>query len=699
MFAARTMLVLCLFSAAAANAHNPHDPVYALGVSPTHATDTTLFVATVPEMNWSYSDILRSTDDGATWTKLPNGMNNRYNFSAIRLSPNFALDGTVYAATIGDGVYASPDRGNSWTLINTGLRGTSVKKLKIGGAPNSDYALFAALATGGLFRRTASEATWTEVLPTSIKVAVVAPSPDYTTDLTVLVADIAGNLQRSTDGGITLANLGNRVSAIAYDIAIAPGGGAHEIFLATSLSGVFHSADAGATFTRQSSGLPAEAVNNVAVSPNYMVDHTVFCTTLRRSVYRSTNSGSTWTLYPSTAALTYQTTAVNEFSELQVSNTYTSDGAVFLSAFDGLFESSSAGAVWTQKQTRPGFVTGLAFSPNYATDAHLMATDYAERGVYSSSDRGATWAPVWSGWNQPGGKLTVEGVDFLSNQTGSPMAAANANHSQIGFTSDFGATWSVLPVPDMSRSPGAPPTPVYSNIMVTSPQFSTDHEIYLGTRTHGVLQSHDGGATWGRTTGVPITQQVVSMASSPDYGNDHIAMAATLQGQIWRTTDGGVSWSVVGSATIKTLGGTRLESIAFSPNFAVDHLVLVATNNGLYVSNDSGNTWGGVNSADVGPPRIVRQVDFSPNFALDQQIFATVRGGGMYRVTMTASGAVTGSVNIGMPLLQSNAEFTEFRLSPTFAQDATIAGASDYDLYLSTDGGVNWSKLGSPHHF
>jgi hypothetical protein len=69
-----------------------------------------------------------------------------------------------------------------------------------------------------------------------------------------------------------------------------------------------------------------------------------------------------------------------------------SDGAVFLSAFDGLFVSSNAGAVWSQPQTRVGLVTALAFSPNFAIDQRVMASNYAEGGLYSSADRGDTWA-------------------------------------------------------------------------------------------------------------------------------------------------------------------------------------------------------------------------------------------------------------------------------------------------------------------
>jgi photosystem II stability/assembly factor-like uncharacterized protein len=97
--------------------------VLGLGISPNFANDRTLFVAAYSELtDWSYPDILRSTDAGSNWTKLPNGMDNRAKFSSIRLSPHFSQDNTVFVTTVGmgAGVYKSIDReilGNLLTRV------------------------------------------------------------------------------------------------------------------------------------------------------------------------------------------------------------------------------------------------------------------------------------------------------------------------------------------------------------------------------------------------------------------------------------------------------------------------------------------------------------------------------------------------------------------------------------------------------
>ena len=679
-----------------ASAHNPHDPVLALGVSPDYANDNTLYVSTFAEWNWGYKDILRSTDGGTTWTKLPKGLDNRSPISAIRVSPSFAIDGTVYAATHGDGVYASSNRGNSWQLINTGLTGKDIGELKIAGSPYGGHTLFAAPTTGGLFRHASNEGAWTQVLSTSIKLTVVTPSPDFASDLTVLAADDAGNLRISTDGGNSWVEHGKPAAAVIYDMAIASGG-AEVMFLATSRRGIFYSANSGASFSNIVANLPAEAINNVAVSPNYNKDHTVFCTTPTHSVYKSTNAGVSWTLMPTGAVITGQAnpTPLAEFSELQTSNTYATDGAVFLSAFDGLFVSSNAGTVWKQRQTRVGLVTGLAFSTSFSTDRRVMASNYAEGGLYSSADRAANWTRVWDGWFHPGNSLSSFAIDFVRNHTGPPMAVATKNFSQIGFTSDYGSTWRVVAIPDMPDASHAL-RPVYPNVMSVSPQFDKDREIYLGSRRQGVLHSVNGGTSWVASPEVPTTQEIMATAISPDYAHDHIAMAVTGDGQVWRTTNNGGHWSRVGTTTIKTHSGQRVPSLAFSPNVAVDHLVLVGTNSGVYVSTDEGATWKGVNDASIGSPSIIQQVEFSPGFAADHQLFVNVRAHGLYRVAMSASGAVNSSVDIGGTLLDRNIQFTVFHLSPTFSQDSTILGATGRDVYRSTDGGTTWTLVGSP---
>ena len=689
------LVALLSLSCIEAQADNPHNPVGGLGISPDFANDQTFFLATYGELTVGYIDILRTTDGGTTWTKLPNGMDNIFPVTAIRVSPNFKLDHTVFVATFGNGFYQSSNQGNSWQPFNTGLVGKMVTKLVIAG-PGPDYVLFSSLANGAFYRRSSTETAWHRILDQSFAVAVIAASPDFTDDGTVMVADASGNLRISSDGGFNWIALGNPAGAIVYDMVITPGT-TKEIYLATS-KGVFHSTDLGHTFTNKSGNLPAGAINNVAVSPNYATDRTVFSTSVTQAIFKSTDGGENWIFHSSGAKITNQAPPLDEFKEIQVFNSLSGSQTVFLSAQNGLFISPDGGDTWTKKQPREGLITGLAISPNFPGDQTVMVTSYNSDGFYTSSDRGVTWTPVTTGWEIPPftQKLSAFDIDFVRNHTGSPIAVATTNFSQLGFTSDFGQNWNVLLIPKFTDiSSGA----VYVNRLALSPNFDTDQEIYFATRSHGIIQTTDSGISWRTMRGVPKNPSVTGVAVSPNYAIDRTAFAANFGGEVWRTTNGGDSWLRTGADTIVSRGWktTGYTGIAISPHFATDRLVLAGTNNGVYRSANGGSTWKQLKNVKIGPGTVIEQIEFSPNFVNDRIVFINVRGKGLYRVFLDEKGIVTSIQNAGLSsLLKKNIQLIEFRISPNFAQDGTLFGASRERVYISTNGGSFWSVAGQP---
>ncbi|SEQ22087.1 WD40/YVTN/BNR-like repeat-containing protein [Nitrosomonas ureae] len=689
-------LILLCISSNKIHAHNPHDMVFGLGISPNYATDKTLFLSTDAEATSDqYTNILRSSDGGATWIRLPNGLDNVFADISIRVSPNYGTDNTVFATTKGDGVYQSVDQGNSWQLSNTGLFNLKVKELTIAKLGNNDYVVFLTTMNGQLYRRSRTETTWTRLQNSTLGIQLVAVSPSFTTDLTAITVNKTGNLQKSTDGGFTWNSIGNIAGTTFHDIAMS-GGNPKEVFLATA-DGIYYSDNTGATFTLKPANLPLEAINNVSLSPNYLTDRTVFCTSLTKAVYKSTDGGDSWTYHASGAAVTGQTAALEEFSELQVSNTFSADQTVFLSAYDGLFISKDGGITWAQKQTRRNLLTGVALSPNFINDQSVIATTYFGGGIYTSTDRGATWTMDRTGWPVPNSlslPMSAFDVNFSQNQSGSPTAVASRNTGHIGFSNDFGQNWTTKFIPKITE---ISPFAVYINAFVLSPTFETDREIYLGTRSHGILQTLDGGNSWRWLRGVPTTSHIVSLAISPNYANDRTAFTANRSGEVWRTTDGGNSWLQsrnFDAITLRGLPGQQHLSIAVSPQFAADKLVFIGTSNGLYRSKNGGNVWTTMTQNHIGPGNAIHQVEFSPNFSNDRLIFVNVHGKGLYKIKLNNKGNIATSKNIGTSLLQENIQFTEFRLSPGFALDATILGVARDSTYISNDGGLTWTLAG-----
>jgi photosystem II stability/assembly factor-like uncharacterized protein len=147
--------------------------------------------------------------------------------SALALSPQYAADGTVLAATVEDGVFRSGDRGSKWESWNFGLLDLDVYALALspafGGplgtsAPEAggDETAFVGTETG-IFRSTNGGRAWRET-PFDTDLAPVlclALSPDYADDGCLYAGTAENGLYRSTDRGESWERVGAGVPPLA----------------------------------------------------------------------------------------------------------------------------------------------------------------------------------------------------------------------------------------------------------------------------------------------------------------------------------------------------------------------------------------------------------------------------------------------------------------------------------------------------
>lgn len=147
--------------------------------------------------------ILRSSDGGQTWftallpTPPPLVV-------ALALSPNFADDGTLLAATAEDGVYSSTDRGTHWTPWNFGLIDLNLNALALSPDFARDQMGFVGTESG-IFRSKNGGRAW-RALPFPLDAAPVLSlgiSPDFATDNTLFAGTESNGLYVSTDRGQT----------------------------------------------------------------------------------------------------------------------------------------------------------------------------------------------------------------------------------------------------------------------------------------------------------------------------------------------------------------------------------------------------------------------------------------------------------------------------------------------------------------
>jgi photosystem II stability/assembly factor-like uncharacterized protein len=240
---------------------------FVLALSPAFASDRTVFAAT------RHGEVFRSDDAGdpGTWERL-GGFDEGQRVRSLAVSPDYTHDRTLYAGTV-SGVFGSDDGGRTWSA--TGPRMATPPEggeddlgalVAMSPAYRSDGTVFAG-TDGGLFVTRDGGRSWVEVtappLTTSSQVEAVAVSPDYAEDRTVLVSTRELGLVRSTDGGRSFQRVGV------------------ELFDANRII---------ADFTNPTS-MP------IQFSPSFATDRTVFAYA-ETDVLRSTDGGQSWDVLP-----------------------------------------------------------------------------------------------------------------------------------------------------------------------------------------------------------------------------------------------------------------------------------------------------------------------------------------------------------------------------------------------------------------
>ncbi len=109
------------------------------------ANDNYIFAA-------DYIGVIRSSDNGATWTEVNNGLTNRQ-VTAIGLNGS-----NLFAGTYEGGIFLSTDYGNNWKTVNSGLTNMKVYSFAFSGIN-----IFAGTQGGGVFLSTNNGTNWTPV--------------------------------------------------------------------------------------------------------------------------------------------------------------------------------------------------------------------------------------------------------------------------------------------------------------------------------------------------------------------------------------------------------------------------------------------------------------------------------------------------------------------------------------------------------
>ncbi len=538
----------------------------------------TVFAVTGP--NPSFSDaprpavIWRSTDSGSSWTRVASVDADPKSF-ALAASNRMAM-----ALSSGDRVFRTSDGGASWSS-NAVPAGFRVDVLAFHPADSRTLIgigvdLIAAESLTG-FRSTDGGRTWTSsTLPfpasgvsSSRANGVVVSRSDPST---VYAWDYGSSaLFRSRDGGLTWTETARPGPSYIQSVLVSANDPLR-IYVAANF--VYASGDGGASWVR--CGPPTD--DATAVEADHLTIDPLDPANLYgqdyRGLWRSADSGATWTFLPSPF-------------DMYCRDLSAWGNQVLVGLHAGVIRSDTGGATWTESSRglRAARIEAAA-TPLQASSYRYAAIWYS--GFYRSGDAGASWTRK----AMPGefdGSVYTEIVCAPNDP-----ARAFAISGGILETDDGGASWRRLPTP--------PDT--YVRSLTVNPRWP-DRFFASGYRSTGghtsdvemtFSRSGDGGRTWfhrvfSGSYGVFGTSVACDEAETVLYegGRADFWPRADAAGLLFRSRDRGLTWSPVATG-IFARSGYGVNDVAVDRTRPA-RLWVATAGQGIFRSDDGGDSW------------------------------------------------------------------------------------------------------------
>jgi len=500
------------------------------------------------EVNGVYA----SSDDGLTWVARNAGMET-YGISEI-----IGHQGSIFAGTLGGGVYRSNDEGITWTAPSNG------NTLFITSLVFNDPYIYAGAASQGLYRSSDNGVTWTEI-----------SSFYYVDNMCVsgnkLFVSEFNYTYVTTDNGVTWSDVPALTGASVFSFYCV----GDTIFVGAR-NEIYRSTDNGISFTQINIPFNFSIVNIYSITS---LGSTLFAATSYDGVYKSTDFGNTW-------FAANQGMGPKDVRAVTITNAST---VIAGSHYVGMYRSTDNGSSWDKSQT--GFPAGTSILCLLESQSSIYAG--TRDGVFSTDDNGDTWTKM-GGTNDT---TMYSDIWAMCEHNGVLYASMQLYFDATVYKStNKGSTWI------RCGMVGLP-----FGLSFIKGLESSGNNIVAGT-DEGIFYSSDGGENWNPTNAPTIN--VPSLASSENY----VYAAIPTAGGVYRSVNNGVNWSISLPSTVDYIEVAAKDNYAYAGSFFDGGRYSSAYGSGWSVCNGFPSGASIFEIGPVGDGMVLAGTDLSPNW-------------------------------------------------------------------------------------
>jgi photosystem II stability/assembly factor-like uncharacterized protein len=484
--------------------------------------------------------VFRSTDAGETWSQLSTVGLANLNVESLELDPrnnNVIYAGTWYRP------YKTTDGGQSWRLIKSGMIDDSdVFALDLD-PRNPDHII--ASACSGIYDSRNGGESWRKVQGIPSQSRRTRDILQHPSIAGLVFAGTTEGLWRSSNGGADGSwQLTTRRDLEINAIAIHPKN-PQIVFISTNNYGVMMSRDAGKNFTPTNEGYSSRFVNFILPDrerPERIYASTINTATGGGFIFISNNGGATWE--PAIRNIT-----VNR-----------------LTAYSILQDQRDANIIY-------------------------LGTNY---GIYRSTDRGGSWAPIGS--PQIGPKKPATGRRRASGRAARPSRSAEGAASAAATRSNDVTKRAQQALIAAGYDPGPPDGAAGTQTVTAIRKFQADKNIPVSGKLDDATLSALGISGGVQTTTpagkmptpvIALTDAVNALSHTFDEREGRPGLLAATNAGLYRTYDPTRGWEKIPYGT-----GLDPRTTAISVAQQNPKTIYIGTaNSGVLVSRDGGETW------------------------------------------------------------------------------------------------------------